>query len=58
MHFDPDNNVIKLCEQGMSLEAEEKFIAAHYIARHQDSYGKMIRSGIHNGLERVTTVQP
>jgi tetratricopeptide (TPR) repeat protein len=58
MTFDPDNNIVKLCAQGMSLEGEgkktealklfqqawdeatndfEKFTAAHYIARHQNS---------------------
>jgi hypothetical protein len=56
MEFDPSNNVIKLCVQGMDREAKgkpeeasrlflqawkeatndfEKFIAAHYVARHQ-----------------------
>src|SRR5215217_7487931 len=56
MEFDPHNNVIKLCLQGMALEENgnpeeasrlfllawneatndfEKFIAAHYVARHQ-----------------------
>lgn len=139
MQFDPDNNIVKLCVCGMSLEGEgkpedayqmyqqawgesisdfEKFTAAHYIARHQktivdklqwdelalnlalkiegenmaahypslylniakgyedlkdftkarnnyrlalsfindlpdDGYGKMIRSGINNGVKRV-----
>lgn len=58
MQFDPDNNIIKLCAQGMALEGEgkkeeavtlfhkawneakddfEKFTAAHYVARHQNS---------------------
>jgi tetratricopeptide (TPR) repeat protein len=56
MEFDPRNNVVKLCLQGMDLEAKdqaeeagktflqawneatndfEKFLAAHYVARHQ-----------------------
>jgi rifampin ADP-ribosylating transferase len=56
MEFNPNNNVIKLCLQGMDLEEKgkpeeasrlflqawkeatedfEKFIAAHYVARHQ-----------------------
>src|SRR5262249_37719655 len=56
MEFDPNNNVIILCLQGMDFEAKnkpedagrlflqawneatnyfEKFIAAHYVARHQ-----------------------
>ena len=141
MQFDPDNNVVKLCAQGMEKESEgkadeaariflqawneatkdfEKFTAAHYVARHQktvadklkwdetalqlalkinndtvkgtlpslylniakcyedlndldkakknyqlalsflnllpdDGYGKMIKSGIKNGIERIKT---
>ncbi len=56
MIFDPENEVVKRCAQGMNLEAEgkneearqlfesawemaetdlEKFTAAHYLARHQ-----------------------
>lgn len=56
MEFNPSNNVVKLCLQGMSLEEQgkpaeasqqflqawdeaaddlEKFLAAHYVARHQ-----------------------
>src|ERR1043165_7425202 len=56
MEFNPNNNVIKLCLQGMDLEGKdkpdeagsvflqawneatvdfEKFIAAHYVARHR-----------------------
>jgi len=56
MQFDPNNNIVKLCAQGMSLESEgkkkealtlfrqawdeatndfERFTAAHYVARHQ-----------------------
>ena len=57
MHFDPNNNVVKLCAKGMELEASqpeqacklflkawneansdfEKFTAAHYVARHQQT---------------------
>ena len=58
MHFDPNNNVIRLCTKGMELEASqnldearqlflqawneatndfEKFTAAHYVARSQNS---------------------
>lgn len=58
MDFDPRNNVVRLCVQGMDKEGEgkpdeastlflqawneatndfEKFIAAHYVARHQKS---------------------
>jgi hypothetical protein len=56
MEFDPNNNVVKLCLQGMDMEGKdkpeeasrlflqawneagndfEKFLAAHYVARHQ-----------------------
>jgi tetratricopeptide (TPR) repeat protein len=56
MEFDPNNKVVKICIQGMDMEAKgkpeeasrlflqawkeasndfEKFIAAHYVARHQ-----------------------
>lgn len=56
MEFDPNNNIVKLCLQGMDMEGKgkpeeasslflqawneattdfEKFIAAHYVARHQ-----------------------
>ncbi len=58
MQFDPNNNVVKLCAEGMSLEGQgkkedaknlfhqawngavnnfEKFTAAHYVARHQET---------------------
>lgn len=58
MKFDPNNNIVQLCAQGMNLEEEgkpdeasqlfmqawsestndfEKFISAHYVARHQKS---------------------
>lgn len=58
MEFDPNNNVVKLCLQGMNMEDKgnpeeasrlfmqawnqatydfEKFIAAHYVARHQQN---------------------
>ena len=56
MEFDPNNNIVKLCIQGMDMEGKgkpeeasrlflqawneattnfEKFIAAHYVSRHQ-----------------------
>lgn len=56
MEFNPNNNVVKLCLQGMDMEEKgkpeeasklflqawneatydfEKFISAHYVARHQ-----------------------
>ena len=58
MEFDPNNNVVKLCIQGMGMEDQgkpedaarlflqawneatndfEKYIAAYYVARHQDN---------------------
>ena len=58
MELDPNNNVVKLCAQGMDMEGKgrpeeasrlflqawneatndfEKFTAAHYVARHQNS---------------------
>lgn len=58
MEFNPSNNIVKLCLQGMSMEKKgelgeanklflqawneaiddlEKFIAAHYLARHQEN---------------------
>jgi tetratricopeptide (TPR) repeat protein len=58
MEFDPNNNVVKICAQGMEMEGKgkpeeaknlfiqawdeasndfEKFTAAHYVARHQNS---------------------
>ena len=58
MQFDPNNSIIKLCADGMSLEGQgkkeeannlfqqswneaandfEKFTAAHYVARHQQT---------------------
>src|SRR6185436_8691142 len=58
MEFNPGNNVIKLCIQGMDLEGKgnaeearrlflqawneatndfEKYLAAYYVARHQDN---------------------
>ena len=64
MQFDPNNNVVKLCAQGMSLEGEgkpedaykifqqawseatddfEKFTSAHYVARHQKSVADKLR---------------
>lgn len=56
MQFDPENNIVKLCAQGMEMEGSgrpeeafklfmqawnesknniEKFMSAHYVARHQ-----------------------
>jgi rifampin ADP-ribosylating transferase len=64
MQFDPDNNVVKLCAQGMGKEAEgkteeaaklflqawdeaiddfEKFTSAHYVARHQKSISDKLK---------------
>nr|AEI30170.1 rifampin ADP-ribosyl transferase [uncultured bacterium] len=64
MEFDPRNNVIKLCVQGMDAEGKgepgearriflqawnestndfEKYIAAYYVARHQDSVQDKLR---------------
>jgi rifampin ADP-ribosylating transferase len=64
MEFNPRNNVIKLCVQGMDMEGKgepeeakrlflqawnestnafEKFIAAYYVARHQDNVSDKLR---------------
>jgi tetratricopeptide (TPR) repeat protein len=64
MQFDPDNNIIKLCAEGMKNEAEgnaaeaarlfyqawddatndfEKFTAAHYVARHQNTVADKLK---------------
>ena len=64
MTFDPDNNVVKLCAEGMVMEGNgkpqeagklffqawseatnelEKFIAAHYLARHQNSVADKLK---------------
>ena len=64
MEFDPDNNVVKLCAEGMDMEGNgkpqeagklffqawseatnelEKFIAAHYLARHQNSVADKLK---------------
>jgi tetratricopeptide (TPR) repeat protein len=64
MQFDPDNNVVKLCAQGMEKEYEgkadeasglflqawneatndfEKFTAAHYVARHQKTVADKLK---------------
>ena len=64
MEFDPNNNVVKLCVQGMVLEEKdkpneesklflqawneatndfEKFIAAHFVARHQKNNSDKIK---------------
>ncbi len=63
MEFNPNNNVVKLCIQGMDLERKgkpeeasrlflqawntasddfEKFLAAHYVARHQKDVPKKL----------------
>ncbi len=62
MEFNPNNNIVKLCLQGMGMEDKgkpeeasklflqawsdatndfEKFIAAHYVARHQKKFNKL-----------------
>lgn len=64
MQFDPNNNVVKLCTQGMELEGAgekekaqklfmqawneavddfEKFTAAHYVARHQNTIADKLK---------------
>src|SRR6478672_10453430 len=64
MDFNPNNNVVKLCLQGMDLEVNgkpdeairlflqawdeaindfEKFIAAHYVARHQNDVSDKLK---------------
>jgi hypothetical protein len=64
MNFDPENKIVKLCAEGMEMEAKqktneaksfflkawneatndfEKFIAAHYVARHQDSIEEKLK---------------
>lgn len=64
MDFDPNNNVVQLCAQGMDMEGKgkpeaagkiflqawneaaddfEKFIAAHYVARHQKSIADKLK---------------
>ena len=64
MTLDPDNNVVKLCAEGMVMEGNgktqeagklffqawseatnelEKFIAAHYLARHQNSVADKLK---------------
>ena len=64
MEFNPNNNVIKLCLQGMDLEGKDKpeeagriflqawneatndferFIAAHYVARHQKNVSDKLK---------------
>jgi len=62
--FDPNNNIVKLCAQGMEMEGLgqpgqasylfhrawhesmndfERFIAAHYVARHQETVSEKLR---------------
>src|SRR6476619_4630449 len=64
MQFDPDNNIVKLCAEGMGKEGEgkpgeayqlftqawneatndfEKFTAAHYVARHQETVEEKLK---------------
>ena len=64
MEFNPDNNIVKLCLQGMDMEEKgkpeealklflqgwneatndfEKFIAAHYVARHQKTVSEKLK---------------
>ena len=64
MEFNPNNNVVKLCLQGMAMEEKgkpeeasklflqawneaiydfEKFIAAHYVARHQNNVSDKLK---------------
>src|SRR5882672_928906 len=64
MEFDPNNNVVKLCLQGMGMEEKgnpedasklflqawnestndfEKFIATHYVARHQKNVSDKLK---------------
>ena len=64
MEFNPNNNVIRLCVQGMDVEEKgkpeeasrlflqawneatddfEKFIAAHFVARHQQTVADRLR---------------
>lgn len=66
MLIDPNNNVVRLCAQGMDQEGKgnpedagklfllawaeatndfEKFIAAHYVARHQHSVADKLKWG-------------
>jgi rifampin ADP-ribosylating transferase len=64
MEFNPNNNVVKLCMEGMEMEGKgkpeeatrlflqawdqatndfEKFLAAHYVSKHQKSVGERLR---------------
>ena len=64
MEFNPNNNIVKLCLQGMDLEGKskpeeasriflqawneatndfEKFIASHYVARHQKNVSDKLK---------------
>jgi hypothetical protein len=75
MEFDPNNNVVKLCLQGMNMEDKgkpeeayglflqawneatydfEKFIAAHYVSRHQHNVTdklKWLKSALQSALK-------
>jgi hypothetical protein len=71
MEFNPNNNIVKLCLQGMEMEGKdkpeeasmlflqawneatndfEKFIAAHYVARHQKNVPDKLK-WLENGLQ-------
>lgn len=75
MEFNPSNNIVKLCIQGMDMEAKsrpeeasriflqawneatndfEKFLAAHYVARHQNNASdklKWYETGLQHALK-------
>jgi hypothetical protein len=75
MEFNPNNNVVKLCLQGMGMEENEKpeeasklflqawnaatndfgkFLAAHYVARHQKNVSdklKWLETALQNALK-------
>ena len=75
MEFNPNNHVVKLCLQGMAMEAKgkpeeasnlfhqvwdeatndfEKFLAAHYVARHQKNTPdklKWLQTALHCALK-------
>ena len=75
MEFSPNNNIVKLCIQGMGMEEKgkpgeaaglflqawneatndfEKFIAAHYVARHQKKLSdklKWLETALHLALK-------
>src|ERR1700759_3333984 len=76
MQFDPENNIVKLCGEGMMAEGEgdagkasilfqqawdsatndfEAFIAAHYLARHQNTPDATLKWNIES-LKRAKQV--